>query len=331
MVHIHLRSQDVVETRFAFSPMWEVVKSYSVLQNPAKHALYIRWVREAERAVRGADLRYVDALIGPNVTDYAPDFLTPASESHGPAFDDELRRMRETPPDMVRRDVRTMLEWREVEDDEERAVVRHFLEDPSAAMDRLIEALQTYWQRTLAHHWPRIQTVLEGDVLRRSRQLAMDGPEALFNDLHRLVAYEDGTICVDKHFRAELAPEGRGLTLVPVLFSWPDVYLIVELPRRPVIGYSPHGAGLWKGEPKAPAEALVQVMGEARAAVLMALVTPSTTGEIADRLDRTDGAVSQQLSRLKEAGLAEGLRQGRYKYYRLTERGEALIDVFSPA
>lgn len=329
MVTIHLCQADLVATRFAFSPMWEVMMSYRVVQNPAQHALYLRWIREAERALSGVDLRYLNALIGASPTDYVPDFLTPASDAPGPAFEEELRRIAQTRPEAVRRDVRTMLKWRSVEGSRAEETVAHYLSDPEAARERLVETIRAYWDGTLAHHWPRIRTVLEGDVLHRARQLALHGPHALFSDLHRMVAYADGTLCIDKHFDAEVRPEGDGLTLVPVLFAWPDLYVLLEKERPPAIGYSPRGAGLWSASRTTPTVALARALGEARAAVLLALEVPSTTGELAERLGRTDGAISQRLGRLQEAGLVEPFPLGRYKYYRRTARGDKLVDLFT--
>lgn len=328
MVTIYLRPTDLIATRFAFSPMWEVIMSYRALQNPSQHALYLRWIREAERVLADVDLRYLSALISASPTEYAPDFLTPASESPGPAFEDELHRIAQTPPEAVQRDVNKMLEWRTVEGTSAEQSVAHYLDDPETALKRLVDAIQAYWGRVLAHHWSRIRTVLEGDVLHRSRQLALHGSTALFANLHSLITYDNETLHIDKHFDAEVQPAGRGLTLVPVLFAWPNLYVITDQERRPVLGYSPRGAGLWSASTSISSDAIARAVGESRAAVLLALDAPSTTGGIAERLCRTDGAVSQHLGRLQEAGLVEPLREGRYKYYRRTERGEKLIDLF---
>jgi DNA-binding MarR family transcriptional regulator len=58
------------------------------------------------------------------------------------------------------------------------------------------------------------------------------------------------------------------------------------------------------------------------------MMTPATTGEIARQLGLTSGAVSQQLERLKQAGLVEPHRTGKRVYYQLTRRGEELIGLF---
>lgn len=325
MVTILLSAEDVVHTRFSFSPMWEVVMSYRVLSDPTQHAIHLPWVRETRRALSGIDLSYLDALIGPSATDYIPDFLTPPPHAPYSRFTDELALLKGTPPEVVQRDVRTMLKWRTVERD----AVRPYLKDPSRALGQLAATLETYWEKALAHHWPKIQAVLEGDVLYRSRQLALGGPDALFDRLHPLVSFTANRLHIQKHFDLELDLRGSGLMLVPVLFSWPKLYLLSDGRRQTTLGYSPRGAGLWNNQAVRPREALVHVLGEARAAVLMAVEVPSSTGDLAQRLGRTPGAVSQLLGRLQEAGLVQPLRQGRYVYYHRTHRGDGLVELFS--
>jgi DNA-binding transcriptional ArsR family regulator len=55
------------------------------------------------------------------------------------------------------------------------------------------------------------------------------------------------------------------------------------------------------------------------------LVTPTTTGDIASRLDVTAGAVSQHLSVLRAAGLVASHRDGRTLLHLRTARGDALL------
>ncbi len=322
MVRIHLSNEDLVQTHFAFSPMWELMTSYRVLVTPSQHALYLPWIKEAQSALRGVDLSYLDILIPSE--GYVPDFLTPTPDSPSASFEEELERIRATPPAIVRKHAQSAIYW------EHRApeTFRPYLEVPALAIKRLATVLETYWTRVLAHHWPRIQAVLESDVLYRSRQLAMGGPAELFANLHATARFEDGTLFIEKPFEIEVESTGDGIVLVPVLFSWPRLYLILEESWRPTIGYSPRGAGLWLGVKESPEEALALTLGAARAAVVSALNVPRNTGELAVALGLTAGAVSQHLGRLKEAGLVEPLRQGRRVFYRLTNRGEQLVGLF---
>lgn len=322
MVTIHLSNEDLVQTHFAFSPLWEVMTSYRVLGTPSQHALYLPWIKEARAALRGLDLSGLDMLIPPK--GYVPDFLTPTPAYPCPSFADEIERIRATPPELVRKHARAVYHPQQAPE-----ALRPYLETPAQALEALVTLLEAYWRRVLAHHWPRIQAVLEGDVLYRARQLALYGPSALFSNLHPLVCYDNDTLYIDKHFDSEVDPGGAGIVLVPVLFSWPTLYVVLEKSWRPTIGYSPRGAGLWMDVQEPPNKALALTLGAGRAAVLQTLHVPRNTGELAASLHLTAGAVSQHLGRLRKAGLVEPMRQGRRVYYHLTARGEELVRLFT--
>jgi DNA-binding transcriptional ArsR family regulator len=59
--------------------------------------------------------------------------------------------------------------------------------------------------------------------------------------------------------------------------------------------------------------------------MLALLGEPATTGDIADRLDVTAGAVSQHLGVLRAAGLVASRRDGRTLLHLRTERADALL------
>ena len=75
-ISILLSGEDLAETRFAFSPIWELGMSlYKPMRDPAKHALHLPWVQEARKAIEGHDLSLLFAVvppegIGPNVHPY---------------------------------------------------------------------------------------------------------------------------------------------------------------------------------------------------------------------------------------------------------------------
>jgi DNA-binding transcriptional ArsR family regulator len=60
--------------------------------------------------------------------------------------------------------------------------------------------------------------------------------------------------------------------------------------------------------------------------LLMYLRSPATPGWLATQLDVTPSAVSQHLSVLFRAGLADRQRSGRQVLYRVSELGLALVN-----
>jgi DNA-binding transcriptional ArsR family regulator len=320
MIRIHVSAEDLAQTRFAFSPLWETVESYRAILDPGRHALHLPWISWAREELGGWDLGPLAALV--RAEGYMPDFLTPPPTSPFPEFLAEVELLRSTPPERVREEVGRL----KVVDS---PVLRAYLEDPAGSVERLAALLVRYHRRVLASHWPRLHTLLEADVFKRARTLAFHGPEALFGGLHRSVGFRSGVIVLDKDFEAEVDPGGRGVLLIPVAFAWPDIHVIIDAPWQPTLVYSPRGvARLWEtGRPPVD-EAMRAALGAGRASVLKSLVVPFTTTELARSLAVSPGTVSQHLARLRGAGLVEPHRRGRRVYYRLSLCGERLLDLF---
>lgn len=311
-------AEDVARTRFAFSALGEVVRSVRVLRDAAAHAIHVPWIHEAVPALAGLDLQLLLALIP--AQGYIPDFLTPAPTSPLPQIEDELDRMRATPIELVRRDVRLLSGPRPP------APLRRLLERPEQTLERLSSLIAEYWFRVLANHWQRIRGLLEGDILYRARRLTDGGAERLFADLHPSVSWDGDCLRIDRpcHSRREL--DGMGLLLVPSAFHWPAAAVISDPPAQPTIFYPARGiACLWEPATATGLRGLERLLGATRAQLLVALERPGATIELAERLRRSAPAISQHLGTLREAGLVAGQRDGRQVVYALTDVGERLL------
>jgi DNA-binding transcriptional ArsR family regulator len=324
MIRIRTSAEDLMQTRFAFSPLWEVVASCRALVDPARHAIHLPWMARAREELRGLDLGPLWVLVQPE--GYIPDFLTPPPTTPFPDFSAEIEEVRRTPPQRVRVEVGRLIDQSGPDRARELGA---YLADPGGSVGRLTQTLLGYHERVLAPYWPRLNTLLEGDVLRRARTLAFEGPEALFAGLHRAVRYRRGAIEVDKRWEQEVDPEGRGVLLIPVAFAWPDLYVISDAPWQPTLVYSPRGvATLWQSSRPPTQDALNAALGRGRASVLKSLSAPSTTTELARALSASPATVSQHLARLRRAGLVEAHRRGRRVYYHLSANGVSLLELF---
>lgn len=319
MIELVFAPDDVARVRFAFSPLWEMVRSLRVLADPSGHALHLPWVHAVRPRLRGLDLAPLREVVPP--TGYIPDFLTPPPETPLPDLDAELATVRATPPEVAAAELR----WTEHGAAPGRAR-RAMAADPERTLELLADLLGRYWAAAVEPFWPRVRDLLEGDVLRRAAALAAEGAAGVFGDLHGAVAWRGGTLCIERRwtFRGELA--GRGLLLVPSAFVWPDVSVMVP-PYQAMLSYPPNGvATLWEtGRPaEAPEKALAALIGRRRAGLLAALATPASTTELAARAGVTAGAVSQHLGVLRACGLVTGHRLGRRVLYVRTPAGDAL-------
>jgi DNA-binding transcriptional ArsR family regulator len=328
MIKINVTPADLVDMRFAYSPLMELSTSFHMLQKPKLHTPYLRWIDETRVALNDVELPILNDLH--DSQSYIPDFLTPTPCATDHTIEDDLNLVSDLPPEMIRNDIRTLIE-RSGETE-----IRHqFLAYPNEWKMQLIDELRLYWQRTLSHHWPRMSSILDGDVLYRARKLALDGVESLFSDLHPHLSYMAQQIIIDKpscrySCDLELSLDGQGLQLVPAVFAASKLYWQVTPDWQPMLIYSVRGAGLWRQEKPDEDQSLEIMLGVGRARILKVLSTPSNTGELARKLELTDGAISQHLNRLNQAGLVEPHRSGKRVYYHLTHRGEQLLALFEP-
>ncbi|MFB4299495.1 DUF5937 family protein [Actinomadura sp. NTSP31] len=319
MIEFVFAPDDAARVRFAFSPLWELVRSLRVLTDPSGHALHLPWVHGVRPRLRGLDMEPLMAAVPP--WGYIPDFLTPPPDTPLPDLAAELETVRNTPPEVVADELR----WTEPGRRADPARLA-MAAAPERTLETLAGLLERYWSAAVEPYWPRLRDLLEGDVLRRTRALAAQGAAGVFGDLHEDVSWNAGTLTVDRRwdFRGELL--GRGLLLVPSAFVWPNVSVMMP-PYQPMLSYPPNGvATLWEtGRDRGAApHALAALIGRRRAELLTALATPASTTELAGRMGVTAGAVSQHLGVLRACGLVTGHRLGRRVLYTRTPSGDAL-------
>lgn len=329
MITIELQPGDLENIRFAFSPLIELTESYCVILRAQKQAPFSAWIEEMQRALYGYEFPYLDAVIPPR--HYMADFVTPTPTSTQSTLEDELARVAATPPDVIRKNI-----LKAIQVGGETETRRHFLVNPQEAMECLLQELRLYWQLALAHHWERIRSVLEGDVLFNAREIALYGVDHMFENISsEWLKYRDSVIYLNKKkplcqddYAYRL--EGSGIYLVPAVFGRSHLSWQIVPEWKPMLIYGARGSGLWyRAEVPEPDKALRMALGTGRAKVLLALKSPAHTAELAQRLKLTSGAISQHLQRLHHAGLVESHRSSHRVYYRLTPRGEKLVGLFT--
>jgi DNA-binding transcriptional ArsR family regulator len=325
MVTFTFTVEDLARTRFAISPMWELVSGKGLLRDPSLASLHLPWVEEVRPAAREVDSMALLALIAPR--GYMPDFLTPPPSSPLATFAEELELVRSTPTPQVRREMGFFLGARKPPE-----ALRRFLDQPRRALAELGDTLNQLWERTLEPHWPRLRALLEADVLYRSRRLTDGGPAGLFADLHPNVSFGEARLEVQAACSAdEVALGGRGLLLVPSAFAWQNPRLIIDPPWQPTLIYPARGVALlWEPGSARTSEALAGVLGQTRATLLEALDAPVSTTDLAHRLELSPGGVSQALTALRDAGLITGARRGRRVHYLRTPTGDKLVEATQP-
>jgi len=333
MITIPLSTEDLTKVRLAPSPLWETVTSFGVLLHQGRHTVHAPWANRARRVLPGTDLSALVAAMC--VAGRCPDFLTPPPDASVVGFEEDLERVRTTPPEVVHDEVEVFVRVEKEQfgslAPEKARLLEIYLREPEGSLKRLVDTLRRYHDLALAPYWPRVHEHLEGDTLKRGQALALGGVEALLSNLHPKASYSGGVLTLDKTYEALMEPAGRGITLVPCVFAWPRVEVLVQPGYKPTLAYGPRGVtNLWSSTSPAPkGTALEAALGTVRASVLKSLSPmPSTTTELAHQLRLSPATISAHLSRLKAAELVEPHRSGKRVYYRLSGPGESLLGIF---
>jgi DNA-binding transcriptional ArsR family regulator len=322
VIRFRFGHEDLVRTRFAISPLFDLVWSTDTLRDPAAHSLHLPWVRAAGERLRGFDYELLTALgasAGPG--GYVPDFISPPPTTPLADIDDELARVRATPHERVATEVAWRFAGKPIPD-----IVRPLLDDPDRGLEALTSVMAEYFERALAPWWPAIRAALEADIVHRARRLTAGGAIEVFEDLHPQVRWHDGVLEVERPYDEDVELRGRGLLLMPAVFAWPQVFAMVDEPWQPGLIYTPRGVGaLWAPDEGRDRGAIEALLGRRRAQILATLTTPAATTDLAARLRISKAGVSEHLGVLRRAGLVRAARDGRRVLYERTAMGDALL------
>jgi hypothetical protein len=96
---LRFRSADLLQCRFAISPLNETADALRALSNPKAAAYHLPWQRQARPLVPALGIEPLLAIL--SVRGYQPDFLSPAPDGPFTEIGAELDRVRATPPAKV--------------------------------------------------------------------------------------------------------------------------------------------------------------------------------------------------------------------------------------
>jgi DNA-binding transcriptional ArsR family regulator len=310
---------DLLRTRFAISPLIELVAATYVLRLPRRFPEHRGWTESATGRVTGLrlDLLFAANPLGRTVW---PNFNAPPPASPHPRIEDELARVAATDPGIARADVRRAYP------DGVPPAARPFVAEPEAAVAELVTQMRLFWEAALEPWWGRMSAFLESEVAARARRLVAVGGNAAFFDLHPAVSWDGQTLAVtaDRMAPRAVKLDGRGLLLIPSVLAfgaWPRV----DAPWEPALTYQPPGVGdLWRDDPTATG-AVAGLIGRRRATLLQTLNRPASTRTLAKRTGWSPGGVSTHLTTLRRTGLVARRREGREVIYSRTAAGDILV------
>lgn len=323
MLRFVLEADDLLRSRFAVSPLFELENLLRKLSGLSPHRLPAAWSARlipVYRSLRATtDLDVVLAL---QSSTYGPSFAAPPPRSLAQSIEDDLATVRATALPDARREIARCMALRPVNDERILAILHS--ED---VIERIARALEAAWYELLAADWLQLRALCERDVVHRAGQLSRSGWGAALDGLHPRVRWRNGAIELLRSVEHRtVLLGGQGLLLVPSVFLWPQVASQFGQPWPATLIYPARGiAALWETPAAATPGALSALVGRTRAVLLTALDQPASTTQLARSLRLATGAVGDHLATLHGAGLLTKARSGRSVLYRRTPLGDALV------
>jgi DNA-binding transcriptional ArsR family regulator len=318
---IHVDRDDLLNSRFAISPLFEldnILRRLTGLNHARLPAEWSARLRPAFRRLRATTA--LDAVLALQTRRYGAAFVAPPPASVAQTVEADLAAVRATPLSLAREEIARSLAG----EPEPAPPVRAILSDPRVVAI-VADTLEEVWRELVAADWPALRAVCERDVVHRAGLLSRGGWAAALEGLHRRLTWRDGEILLTRRADRDVELGGRGLLLVPSVFVWPHVALYTDPPWPHALIYPARGtAALLEPADVPPPSALADLLGRSRARLLATLSTPASTTQLAATLRLAPGAVGDHLAVLRRAGLVNRARAGRSVLYRRTPLGDAL-------
>ena len=326
MHRIEVGSEDLIATRFAISPVAELIHALLRLRNGPGSFGTGRFAghldREFARLQDQVDLRALLYLNGPRI---GAAFACPPPSGMSQTIDGDIDRIRAAPA------ATRITETAEVVRERPPGPgIAALLDDPDLG-ERLADAVAQAWRALLADEWPRLLAVLTRDVRHRADLLTRDGWRGALDEMHEHVRWRGGWLSVQQGVNRTFDLAGQGLLLIPSVFIAPGLALYLDPPWQPALIYPARGRALWWESTSPPPEALSRLLGTTRAALLTLLTAPTSTSELSRLTRATLGATGDHLRVLLDAGLLTRARSGHSILYRRTDMADALVAGASKA
>jgi DNA-binding transcriptional ArsR family regulator len=321
MLRFEVGAEDLSHSRFALSPIFELLSLLRILSGLSRRQLPPDWSARLGPAFRRLRRETdVDAVVALESRDHGPDFIARPPLGLAQTWENDLAAVRATHPAHARREIAHCLTLRPA-DRRVRAVLER-----RDAVERICDALDAAWHELLARDWPQLRAICERDVVYRAGQLGRLGWAAALDGLHPRLRWRNGRIEVLRTVsHADIRLGGAGLLFIPSVFVFPGLAVHFEEPWPKAVTYPARGVGvLWHEPSAADPGALADLLGRTRARLLHALREPASTSQLAASLGLAVGAVGDHLAVLRRAGLLRRARSGRSVLYERTPLGDAL-------
>ncbi|MEU3254253.1 hypothetical protein [Streptomyces sp. NPDC006997] len=188
---------------------------------------------------------------------------------------------------------------------------------------QLCHALRSYFTSCLLPYWRQVEASHARESARFGRDVLRAGIRAALSRQLPDAVFHHGDPATRQ---PGTDPREGAVMLAPSCFWTGDPWMGTLSDGTAVLVYSPADSGtlFHKEIPDRP-EALRQLLGHTRAAVLCSLSTPCGTTELASRVEMSLATTSEHTAVLRAAGLIVTTRRGRSVQHLLTDLGRQLV------
>ncbi|WP_327009386.1 DUF5937 family protein [Dactylosporangium sp. NBC_01737] len=329
---------------FAPSPLAELTSMLHVLAEPAHHPALQAW---AGATLAGLKPALADRLLEAEFLwrSSRADFLVPGRP--GPTLEAELDAVDAIPDETyvaaalvmscgsprLARDLDRALELALARGPRQAAFAERLIIDPAAVRAAVRDLLQACAEAFFHDAWRQVEHQLAADARHKADLFARHGLAAALAAVSpavTLVTDAAGSrIRLDKLQDSATSAVGDGVTFIPSVYGRPHLLTVHAPGWRPVVQYP--AADRHDGRPlpmdlvRRRLDALAHPVRQRLCRTLAR--GPHTTGELAEAWHLTPPEVSRHLAVLKQAGLLQTTRRGRYVRHHLDITATAALGV----
>ncbi|WP_254047603.1 ArsR/SmtB family transcription factor [Streptomyces aureus] len=216
-----------------------------------------------------------------------------------------------------------------------RAWARNLVDGDREAWLQVTTALRACHDVAVAPYWGRVRSHLAEVRATYANAMAEGGLDHLLKTLGGpMLHWRPPVLELEHPHEADVHLDGRGLVIAPTMFSARRAELMqpsldpAEAPvlAVPTVTDDLAGSTLWDGGGTSTAQALEDLLGRTRAAILEAVAVGRSTTDLARRLSISPATVSHHTSVLRNSGLVTTRREGKAVLHTVTSRGMALLE-----
>ncbi|MFC5265453.1 winged helix-turn-helix domain-containing protein [Kribbella qitaiheensis] len=244
-----------------------------------------------------------------------PDFITPEVSAYG--LEPAAQTLMDTPAEVVRDELGP---WLPAEIDR---FMQGLLAGRAGARRALGNAVREFHEHALAPASMELERRYGADLAVRSRALLQGGVGTLLAELHPDVVWDEPVLSahgVTPGREIDVHLAGRGLQLYPSSFT-AECLVLDQIDRRPVLVYPCADLPPYEID----TDALADVLGRTRAAVLRSLTASASTTQLARRTGIALASASEHARALRNAGLITTHRTAGTAHHSLTPTAHQLL------